>query len=170
MNSKDITIISIAGKQNSGKTTLIRKLIPKLKERGHSVGTLKYNIKEFEIDHEGKDSYKYFHSGADSVALSSQDKVAVIKRVANPPKINEIIKRYLNDVGIVLVEGYRAEDYPKIKIIDSRETKIVKKDSDNELLLIKEGLKTNHFSAKDINKALDFIEYFSSHKIIQKKA
>ncbi|MGR3174313.1 MAG: molybdopterin-guanine dinucleotide biosynthesis protein B [Candidatus Scalindua sp.] len=47
-------MISIAGKQNAGKTTLIRTLIPELKECGHRVGTLKYNIKEFKIDHEGK--------------------------------------------------------------------------------------------------------------------
>lgn len=158
MNSEDVTIIPIAGKQNAGKTTLIRTLIPKLKERGYRVGTLKYNIRKFEIDHEGKDSYKYFHSGADSVALSSKDKVAVIKRVTNPPKISEIIEKYFHDVNVVLVEGYREGDYPGIKIIDSTETKTAKKVTDNELLLIKENLKTKRFSAKDTNKALNFIE------------
>jgi molybdopterin-guanine dinucleotide biosynthesis adapter protein len=158
MNSEEVTIISIAGKQNAGKTTLIRTLIPKLKEHGHRVGTLKYNIRKFEIDHEGKDSYKYFHSGADSVALSSKDKVAVIKRVTNTPEISEIIEKYLNDVDVVLVEGYREGDYPGIKIIDSKETKTAKKVTDNELLLIKKNLKTKRFSIKDTNKAIGFIE------------
>ena len=157
MNSEEVTIISIVGKQNAGKTTLIKDLIPKLKERGYRIGTLKFNIRKFDIDHEGKDSYKCFHSGADSVALSSQDKVAVIKRVANPPEINEIIERYLNDVNIVLIEGYRAGDFPRIRIIDSKETKTVKEDSDNELLLIKESPETKCFPAKDINEALNFI-------------
>ncbi len=123
MNSKEVTIISIAGKQNAGKTTLIRTLIPELIERGHRVGTLKYNIKEFKIDHEGKDTYKYYHSGADSIALTSQEEIAVIKRVADPPGISEIIAKYLNDVNIVLVEGYRGDNYPRIKIVDSKETK-----------------------------------------------
>ncbi len=158
MNSEDVTIISIAGKQNAGKTTLIRILIPKLKERGYRVGTLKYNIKEFKIDHEGKDTYKYYHSGADSIALTSQDKIAVIKRVTDPPGISEIIAKYLNDVNIVLVEGYRGEDYPRIKIVDSKETKTDRNDPDNELILIKENLKTKRFSTEDTNKALDFIE------------
>ena len=112
MNSEAVTIISIAGKQNAGKTTLIRTLVPKLKEHGHRVGTLKYNIKEFKIDHEGKDTYKYYHSGADSVALTSQYKIAFIKRVTDPPGTSKIITKYLNDVNIVLVEGYRGEDYP----------------------------------------------------------
>ncbi len=171
MNSKDVTIISIAGKQNAGKTTLIRELIPKLKERGYRVGTLKYNIREFEIDHEGKDTYKYFHSGADTVAISSQDEVAVIKRVKNSPQVNEIIEKYFNDVSVILVEGCSAEDYPRIKIIDSQQMEIVGKNSNNELLLVKENTKTMFCSEKDINRALDFVEDIISHNnqtVIQK--
>ena len=163
MNSKDVTIISIAGGKNAGKTTLINDLIPKLKECGHTVGTLKYNISKFDIDHKGKDTYKYFHSGADSIALTSQDKLAVVKRLSNPLKLNEIIETHLNNVRIVLVEGYRENDYPGIRIIDSQESKTVKEDSDNELILVKENLKTKRFSTKDINKALDFIvKYFQT--------
>jgi molybdopterin-guanine dinucleotide biosynthesis protein B len=153
MNSEEVTIISIIGKKNAGKTTLIRTLIPELKERGHRVGTLKYNIKEFRVDHEGKDTYKYYHSGADSIALTSQDEIAVIKRVTDPPGISEIIAKYLNDVNIVFVEGYKGEDFPRIKIVESKET-----ETDNELILIKENLETKRFSTEDTNKALDFIE------------
>ena len=158
MNSEEVIIISIVGKKNAGKTTLIRTLIPELKERGYRVGTLKYNIKEFKIDHEGKDTYKYYHSGADSIALTSQDEIAVIKRVTDPPGISEIITKYLNDVNIVLIEGYRGGDYPRIKIVDSKETKIDSNDPDNELILIRGDLETKHFSTEDTNKALDFIE------------
>ena len=158
MNSEEVTIISIVGKKNAGKTTLIRTLIPELKERGHRVGTLKYNIKEFKIDHEGKDTYKYYHLGADSIALTSQDEIAVIKRVTDPPGTSEFIAKYLNDVNIVLIEGYRGGDYPRIKIVDSKETKIDSNDPDNELILIRGDLETKHFSTEDTNKALDFIE------------
>ena len=158
MNSEEVTIISIVGKKNAGKTTLIRTLIPELKERGHRVGTLKYNIKEFKIDHEGKDTYKYYHLGADSIALTSQDEIAVIKRVTDPPGTSEFIAKYLNDVNIVLIEGYRGGDYPRIKIVDSKETKIDSNDPDNELILIRGDMETKHFSTEDTNKALDFIE------------
>ena len=157
MNSKDVTIISIVGKKNAGKTTLINDLIPKLKERGHTVGTLKYNISKFDIDHKGKDTYKYSHSGADSVVLSSQNKIAVMKKIANPLTLHEIIETHFNDVNVVLVEGYREDDYPRIRIEDSQESKTVKKDSKNELLLIKENQENRCFSTEDINKALDFI-------------
>jgi molybdopterin-guanine dinucleotide biosynthesis protein B len=158
MNSEEVIIISIVGKKNAGKTTLIRTLIPELKERGYRVGTLKYNIKEFKIDHEGKDTYKYYHLGADSIALTSQDEIAVIKRVTDPPGTSEFVAKYLNDVNIVLIEGYRGGDYPRIKIVDSKETKIDSNDPDNELILIRGDLETKHFSTEDTNKALDFIE------------
>ncbi len=163
MNSKDVTIISIVGKKNAGKTTLINGLIPKLKERGHTVGTLKYNISKFDIDHEGKDTYKYFHSGADSIALTSQNKLAVVKRLLNPLKLNEIIETHLNNVRIVLVEGYRENDYPRIRIMDSQEPKTAKEDLNNELLLLKGNLKTKRFSTNDINKALEFIEKYKKN-------
>lgn len=158
MNSEDVTIISIVGKQNAGKTTLIKDLIPKLKNQGYRVGTLKYNIRKFDIDHESKDTYKYYHSGADSVAISSQNEFVVMKKMATPPTLHEIIETHLNDVNVVLVEGYREDDYPRIRIIDSQETRTVKIDSKNELLLIKENLKNRCFSIEDINKALNFIE------------
>ncbi len=158
MNSEEVTIISIVGKQNAGKTTLIKDLIPKLKKQGYRVGTLKYNIRKFDIDHEGKDTYKYYHSGADSVAISSQNEFVVMKKMATPPTLHEIIETYLNNVNVVLVEGYREDDYPRIRIIDPQDSKTVKIDSKNELLLIKENTESRCFSIEDINKALDFIE------------
>lgn len=158
MNSEDVTIISIAGKQNAGKTTLIKDLIPKLKEQGYRVGTLKYNIRKFDIDHEGKDTYRYYHSGADSVAISSQNEFVVMKKTVNPLTLHEIKETHFNDVDVVLVEGYREDDYPRIRIVDPQDTKTVITDSQNELLLVKENLESRCFSIEDINKALDFIE------------
>lgn len=157
MSSKDVTIISIAGKQNAGKTTLISNLIPKLKKQGYRVGTLKYNIRKFNIDHEGKDTYKYSHSGADSVAISSQNEIAVMKKSTNPFTLQEIIETHFNDVNVMLVEGYREDDYPRIKIVDTQKMQTVS-GSDNELVLINDKQETKFFSEKNVEKALDFIE------------
>ena len=164
MSSKDVTIISIAGKQNAGKTTLIKDLIPKLKEHGYRVGTLKYNIRKFDIDHEGKDTYKYSSSGADSVAISTQSEFVVMKKTAKPLTLQEIIEAHFSDVDVVLVEGYREDDYPRIRIKDPQDTNAVKTDSENELLLVNEKTENSCFSIDGINRARDFIE--KSLKII----
>jgi len=158
MNSEEVTIISIAGKQNAGKTTLLKDLIPKLKEHGHRVGTLKYNIRKFDIDHEGKDTYKYSNSGADSVAISTQSEFVVMKKTANPLTLHEITEAHFNDVNVVLVEGYREDDYPRVRIIGSQDTNTVEADSENLLLLVNEKTENRCFSIENLDKALDFIE------------
>ena len=158
MNSEEATIISIAGKQNAGKTTLLKDLIPKLKEQGYRVGTLKYNIRKFDIDHEGKDTYKYSNSGADSVAISTQSEFVVMKKTANPLTLHEIIEAHFNDVDVVLVEGYREDGYPRIRIIGSQDTNRVKTDPENELLLVNENTENRCFSIENLDKALNFIE------------
>ena len=158
MNSEEVTIISIAGKQNAGKTTLLKDLIPKLKGQGYRVGTLKYNIRKFDIDHEGKDTYKYSNSGADSVAISTQSEFVVMKKTANPLTLHEIIEAHFNDVDVVLVEGYREDGYPRIRIIGSQDTNIVKTDPENELLLVNEKTENSCFSIENLDKALNFIE------------
>ncbi len=158
MSSEEVTIISIAGKQNAGKTTLLKDLIPKLKEHGRRVGTLKYNIRKFDIDHEGKDTYKYSNSGADSVAISTQSEFVVMKKTANPLTLHEIINVHFNDVDVVLVEGYREDGYPRIKITDSQDTNSDKTDPENELLLVNEKTENRCFSIENLDKALGFIE------------
>jgi len=158
MNSEEVTIISIVGQKNAGKTTLLKDLIPKLKKQGYRVGTLKYNSRRFDIDHEGKDTYKYSHSGADSVAISTQSEFVVMKKTANPLTLHEIIETHFNDVNIVLVEGYREDNSPRIRIVDPEESITVKEDPENELLLVKENTENRCFSTEVINKALGFVE------------
>ncbi len=165
MNFKGVAVVSIVGKQNVGKTTLIRGLIPKLKESGKRVGTFKYNIRKLEIDHEHKDTYKYFHSGAETVAISSHDQIAVLKRSAALPQIDEILEKYFNDLDIVLVEGYRGKGAPKIEILDSQEFgEINKLKSNSEMSLCMEGTIRGHFSDGDMSKALHFVENIISRE------
>ena len=76
-----IPVISIVSKKNCGKTTLLEKLIPELKRRGYRIGILKHDIHGFDIDHEGKDSFRHKAAGAEIVAISCPWKLSVIKDV-----------------------------------------------------------------------------------------
>ncbi|MBN1615533.1 MAG: molybdopterin-guanine dinucleotide biosynthesis protein B [Deltaproteobacteria bacterium] len=111
-----IPVVSIVGKSSAGKTTLIEKIIPELVRRGYRVGTIKHDVHGFEIDHEGKDSWRHKHAGARSVVLSSPWKVALVEDVERDHEIAELRDRYLRDVDIILSEGYKRNPHPKIEV------------------------------------------------------
>jgi molybdopterin-guanine dinucleotide biosynthesis protein B len=109
-------IISIISKKNCGKTTLLEKLIPELKRRSYRVGTLKHDIHGFDIDHEGKDTYRHKMAGADTVAIACPWKVSVIKDVEVELSPQQIVERYFEDVDIVLTEGYKHAGLPQVEV------------------------------------------------------
>ncbi|EJO5347644.1 molybdopterin-guanine dinucleotide biosynthesis protein B [Clostridium botulinum] len=109
-------IISIvATKSGTGKTTLIEKLIPILKDRNWKVGVLKHDAHKFQIDKKGKDSYRFTEAGADNVIISSSSKLAMIEIIKKQRTIEEIIPLF-NDVDIVVIEGFKNNKYPKIEV------------------------------------------------------
>lgn len=112
-----VPIISFVGKSGSGKTTLAVKVISELKRRGYKVGVIKHDAHGFEIDHEGKDSWKQKKAGASTVALSSPEKFAVIKDVETEWAPGRIISAYLSDVDVVVAEGFKKSPFPKIEVV-----------------------------------------------------
>ncbi|MBT8490445.1 MAG: molybdopterin-guanine dinucleotide biosynthesis protein B, partial [Deltaproteobacteria bacterium] len=111
-----IPAASIVGKSNSGKTTLIEKLIPELKKRGYRVATIKHNRHGFDIDHEGKDSWRHKKAGAQMTVIASPIQVAVIEDTERDYGISDLIDNYIHDVDIVLIEGFKNNPYPKIEV------------------------------------------------------
>jgi molybdopterin-guanine dinucleotide biosynthesis protein MobB len=111
-----IPIVSIVGKSNAGKTTLIERLIVELMRRGWRVGTIKHNRRGFEIDHEGKDSWRHKQAGARVTVIASPRQVAVVEDVSRDYEIAELRDRYIRDVDIILLEGYKGNPYPKIEV------------------------------------------------------
>jgi molybdopterin-guanine dinucleotide biosynthesis protein B len=110
------------GNNIAAKTRLMEALIKNLKNHGLSVGALKYHKHgEFEIDLEGKDSWKYARAGADTVAISSSVKFAVVKKINVPTDIDEICEKYFGDNDIVLVDGFTLSDKPRIIVVEKTE-------------------------------------------------
>jgi molybdopterin-guanine dinucleotide biosynthesis adapter protein len=115
-NDPPIPIVSIVGKSNSGKTTLIEKMIAELVRRGWRVATIKHNMHGFEIDHEGKDSWRHKHAGARTTVIASPHQVAVVEDVDGDYEIGALSDRYIRNVDVILVEGYKKNPYPKIEV------------------------------------------------------
>lgn len=110
-------VVSIVAKSGTGKTTLLEKLIAELKRRGYRVGAVKHDAHSFSIDHEGKDSWRLTEAGADTMLITSPEKIAMVKRNAGgEPPVAETIAAYCGDLDIVLTEGFKSSSMPKIEV------------------------------------------------------
>lgn len=111
-----IPVISIVGRNsNVGKTTVVCEVLKELKKRGFRVATIKHDSKGFDIDHPGKDTWKHSQAGADIVIISSPKKYAYMENPLTEYTIDEIVDKIKN-VDIIITEGYKNEDKPKIEI------------------------------------------------------
>jgi molybdopterin-guanine dinucleotide biosynthesis protein B len=89
--------------------------VRELKKRGYRIGTIKHDVHEFDIDHEGKDSWRHKEAGACTVAISSPKKLALVKDVESEEPLDSLASKYFQDVDIILTEGYKKEGKPKIE-------------------------------------------------------
>ena len=114
--------ISFVGRHNSGKTTLIERVIAELVSRGHDVGSIKHHHHmNFEIDHPGKDSFRHRAAGASETVIASPTLLARIKMLDEELECSEIV-RSMPGHDIVVVEGYRKSGLPSIEIMRSGNT------------------------------------------------
>lgn len=113
--SKKTFLIAICGCKNSGKTTLIEKLIPKFNKKGYKVATIKHDGHDFQGDVEGTDTYKHKKAGAYGTAIFSSNKFMIIK------EDNTVDEKYLINIfpeaDIIFLEGFKGSNYPKLEIV-----------------------------------------------------
>jgi len=108
-------IVCVVGKSDAGKTTFLEKLIRELKIRKIRVGTIKHDAHGFDIDKPGKDTWRHAQAGADAVIISSPAKFALIKKVDEEMSLDQVAE-LLPDMDIILTEGFKRSDKPKIEI------------------------------------------------------
>ncbi len=109
-------VVSLVGRSGVGKTVLLERLIVELKSRGFRIGTIKHHPHEFDVDQPGKDSWRHAQAGSDTVVISSVRKLAVIKRLDQEMDLEDIVEAYLNDVELVITEGYKSAPKRKIEV------------------------------------------------------
>ena len=110
-----IPVVCVVGKSDTGKTTFMEKLIAELKRRGYRVGTIKHNVHGFQLDKPGKDSWRHAQAGSDVVVIASPGKLALIERLERELTLDEVAAR-ITGVDIILAEGYKRSDKPKIEV------------------------------------------------------
>lgn len=110
-------IIGVAGFKNAGKTTLVERLVGELTKRGYRISTVKHAHHSFDIDHEGRDSFRHRAAGASEVAVISQQRWAIIheSRGEEEPSFATILAK-LSLCDLVIVEGYKHGSHRKIEV------------------------------------------------------
>ena len=109
--------VAVVGRHNSGKTTLVVKLIEELTARGRDVGSVKHHHRTgFEFDVPGKDSYRHRHAGATETVVAAPDQLARVKTLSSELECAQIV-RSMPGHDIVIVEGYRKSGLPTIEVM-----------------------------------------------------
>jgi len=158
---KKVKIYAFVGHSKSGKTGLIRQLLPELKKRGHAVAVIKHCGHGMDFDLESKDSWQFIDSGAEGVAMISSDQLAIVQRKREVDSTS-VAAQYFRDVDIILVEGGRREsNLKKIEVlrrggvekVECRPEELIAVVSDRKVAVDKPV-----FHPDQIGKIADFLE------------
>jgi len=153
-------IVILAGHSGSGKTTFLEKLIPEFKHRGLKVGTIKHDVHGFEMDKPGKDSWRHKQAGASVTVISSPYQIAMVRDVDHDHRPDELLPLF-PDVDIILIEGFKRANKPKLEIFRPEVTKEPFCKNDKYLLaLISDAnldLNVPRFSTKDVVGVAEFL-------------
>jgi len=110
-----IPVVSVVGKSDSGKTTLMERLIGALTDRGYRVGSVKHHVHDFDIDVPGKDSWRHGRAGAHVTLVSSPSKLGMVRQMDHEASLEELLG-YAGDIDILLTEGYRRAGSTRIEV------------------------------------------------------
>jgi molybdopterin-guanine dinucleotide biosynthesis protein B len=110
-------IVSVIGHKNAGKTTLLVALAREYKRLGRRVSTIKHATHPALVDREGTDTWKHFHEGsAERTLIAAPDMRVLFERAPDDTDPETLARRYLGDADIVLVEGFKRAQLPKIEV------------------------------------------------------
>jgi len=153
-------VVSIVGKTKSGKTTLIEKLVQELKSRGYRVATIKHIPQGVDFDEPGKDSWRHIQAGSAATAVSSPDKIVLVKPVAQEATIDEVASFLGEDYDIILAEGFKQGSAPKIEVHRKGTGSTLKGLRKQIAIVTDEPLETKarQFSLEDIGALADLLE------------
>ena len=154
-------IVSIVGKSDSGKTTVLEALIKALGQRGYRIAVIKHAADAFELDTPNKDSWRFSQAGSEVSAISSKDRLAIFRRLENDPDPQELLPHIGADCDLVLTEGFKQYPYPKIEVIRGEQGSEPASPTEHLLAIVTDKpvtAKVPQFDKAEVDKIADLIE------------
>lgn len=167
-NEKTVKVVSfVAAASNSGKTTLIEKIVKILKARGLRVAVIKHASAGFDLDRQGKDSWRFRQAGADTVVLMAPDQLALMKNI-DQELSDEELEQLAGDVDIVLREGSKNIAKNKIEVFRHGVSgnRPLCMDDPSFLALVRDRAVEASIPQYDINDAEGVAEFIVSMRIM----
>ena len=166
MNINNPPLLSFAAYSGTGKTTLLEKLIPLLKGQGIKVAVIKHAHHNFDIDHQGKDSYRLRKSGAIETLIASKYRWALIhehEEITEEPNLFELLTHIQTaTLDLILIEGFKHEAVPRIELHRSDLNKPYLYPDDNQIIAIATDLEIiehKNITVLDINEPKQIMNY-----------
>ena len=156
-----VPMVSIVARASgTGKTTVMEQLISELIKLGYRVGAIKNDAYGFQLDQPGKDSWRFAQAGAKAIAIISSEKYAVIQQTPARRNLDEI-GAMLQDVDIILIEGYKWGNKPKIEVIRGKTGEEIVSPLEDLVAVVTDAteleLPVPVFSFDDINFLAEFV-------------
>ena len=153
-------VIGVVGWKDVGKTFFATEIIKLLVSRKFKVGSIKHAHHNFDIDQPGTDSFKHRNAGSSQVVISSSKRWAKIIENNNKKEksLEELIKEF-HDIDIVVVEGFKKENHPKIEIIE-KDSQIINREIKNLIAIVSDEVFNSNipvFKKNDIRGLVEFI-------------
>lgn len=153
-------VVSIVGKSKSGKTAVIERLVQELKSRGYRVATIKHAPRGTNFDQPGKDSWRHIEAGSEATVVSSTDNLVLVKPVSQDSTLEDIVRLLGEDYDIILAEGFKQGNAPKIEIHRKDAGALLKNIKKRIAIITDEQLETKarQFSFEDNKSLADLLE------------
>ena len=153
-----VPIVTIVGRSGAGKTTFIERLIPELKRRGYRVATIKH-AQEIDLNPK-KDSKRHLQAGSEVAAIATSDEIVLTMPTSQPATIEEVARLVGNEFDIIICEGFKHADVPKIEVHFKNNELLLEGLTRRVAIITNEPLdaKIRQFSSDNITGVADLLE------------
>lgn len=155
-------ILLVVGRKKRGKTSLVERLIPEFKKRGHKVGSIKHTTFDHQFDTPGKDSFRHTQAGAETTLILSPKSVALFSSDLRQKGPEELFKLFFKGYDLIIGEGFKSSPHPKVEVLDStKDTEPLCGENDNLVALVCDKKIDSFvpvFSPDRIQALADFLE------------